>query len=169
MSSNCRPDRCRVLMKLMLEGWREDCMDPALPVGVIGFCAGGISQAEENSEAFSTNGAPWIRESQRHGLADVGDPQNTAFMSACEIQIPRLHPQKKRAHDELAARWALNRVYRMKVNWDMAALVSAETKGDEIVKISITGGLTSGARPLESRPPSRPASPTSHSTTQVQP
>lgn len=133
MSSNCRPERYRLLMKLMIEGWREDFKDPALPVGVIGFCAGGISQTEENFEAFSTTGAPYIRESQRLGLADVGDPAFTAFLPAYDIQIPGLHPQKKRAHGERAARWALNKVYGTKVNWDTAGLVSAETKDDEIV------------------------------------
>ncbi len=133
MDSNCRPERYRAMMKLMVEGWREDFKDPTLPVGVIGFCAGGVSQTEENFEAFSTAGGPYIRESQRLGLADLGDPENTAFLPAYDIQIPGLHPQKKRAHGERAARWALNRVYGMKVNWDSAALVSAETKGDEIV------------------------------------
>ena len=133
MSGNCRPERYRVLMKLMVEGWREDFKDPALPVGVIGFCAGGISQTEENFEAFSTGGGPYIRESQRLGLADVGDPALTAFLPAYDIQIPGLHPHKKRAHGERAARWALNKVYGTKVNWDTAALVSAEPKGDEMV------------------------------------
>ncbi len=133
MSGNCRPERYRVLMKLMVEGWREDFKDPALPVGVIGFCAGGISQTEENFEVFSTAGGPYIRESQRLGLADVGDPALTAFLPAYDIQIPGLHPQKKRAHGERAARWALNKVYGTKVNWDTAALVSAESKGDEMV------------------------------------
>jgi len=41
MMSNCRPQRYRVLMKLMVEGWREDFDEPELPVAVIGFCAGG--------------------------------------------------------------------------------------------------------------------------------
>ena len=36
------------LMKLMVEGWREDFNDPNLPVGVIGFCAGGIPQREHD-------------------------------------------------------------------------------------------------------------------------
>jgi hypothetical protein len=48
MSSNCRPKRYRILMKLMVEGWREDFNDPTLPVGVIGFCAGGDPQNPEN-------------------------------------------------------------------------------------------------------------------------
>ncbi len=32
-----------------------------------------------------------------------------------------------------AARWALNRLYDMKVNWDTASLISAEQDGDEMV------------------------------------
>ncbi len=32
---DCRPERYRILMKLMIEGWREDFNDPTLPVCVI--------------------------------------------------------------------------------------------------------------------------------------
>jgi sialate O-acetylesterase len=32
IGSNCRPERYRVLMKLMVEGWREDFNDPNLPL-----------------------------------------------------------------------------------------------------------------------------------------
>jgi len=45
-AGDCRPKRYRVLMKLMVEGWREDFNDPKLPVGVIEFCAGSISQID---------------------------------------------------------------------------------------------------------------------------
>ena len=41
MNISCKPRFYRVLMKLMVEGWREDFNDPQLPVAVIGFCAGG--------------------------------------------------------------------------------------------------------------------------------
>jgi sialate O-acetylesterase len=133
MPDNCRPQRYRVLMKLMVEGWREDFADPGLPVGVIGFCAGAIPQSSENFETWSVSGGAYIREAQRLGLADIGDPENTAFLPAYDIQIPGLHPHKKRAHGERAARWALNRIYDMKVNWDTAALVSAERQGDEMI------------------------------------
>jgi sialate O-acetylesterase len=134
MTSNCRPKRYRVLMKLMVEGWREDFNDPELPVGVIEFCAGGDPQTGENFEAESHAGGPFIREAQRLGLADVGDPVNTAFLPGYDIQVPGLHPGKKREHGERAARWALKSVYKIKgMEWDSAKLVSAEPKGDVMV------------------------------------
>jgi sialate O-acetylesterase len=129
----CRPRFYRVLMKLMIEGWREDFNDPALPVGVIGFCAGGNAQNEENFEAESYGGAPFIREAQRLGLADVGDPEHTAFLPAYDVQVPGLHPGKKREHGERAARWALSRIYGSKIFWNRAALVSATPRGDEMI------------------------------------
>jgi sialate O-acetylesterase len=133
MGSSCRPKRYRALMQLMVEGWREDFESPALPVGVIGFCAGGIPQTEENFEVWTVAPSAYIREAQRLGLADVGDPENTAFLPAYDVQIPGLHPFKKRDHGERAARWALNRVYDLKVGWDSASLVSAERDGDRMV------------------------------------
>jgi len=133
MSTVCRPKRYRVLMKLMVEGWREDFGDPALPVGVIGFCAGGIPQTRDNFEVWSVSGGAYIREAQRLGLADLEDPINTAFLPAHDVQIPGLHPRKKREHGVRAARWALSRIYGMQVNWDSASLVSAERDGDQLV------------------------------------
>ena len=133
LSSNCRPKRYRVLMKLMVEGWREDFKDPALPVGVIGFCAGGDPQTCENFESEALGGAAYIRESQRLGLEDVGDPVNTAFVPGDDVQVPGLHPAKKREHGERAARWALNRIYQLKVQWESAKLLSAEPSGDIMV------------------------------------
>lgn len=134
LSSNCRPKLYRVLMKLMVEGWREDFNDPALPVGVIGFCAGGDTQNEDNFEAQSRAGGPYIRESQRLGLADVGDPEHTAFIPGDDVQIPGLHPSKKREHGDRAARWALAKIYDLKgMRWETASLVSAKPQGDEMV------------------------------------
>jgi len=133
MASVCRPKLYRVLMRLMVEGWRRDFNDPALPVGVIGFCAGGIPQTSDNFETWSVAPGAYIREAQRLGLADVGDPKNTAFLPADDVQIPGLHPLKKEAHGERAARWALGRIYGMKINWDSAALVSAKPDGDCMV------------------------------------
>jgi sialate O-acetylesterase len=130
---NCRPKRYRVLMKLMVEGWREDFNDPNLPVGVIGFCAGGKAQNEENFEAESCGGASYIREAQRLGLADVGDPENTVFIPAYDVQVPGLHPGKKREHGLRAARWALAEIYDVGVRWETASLVSAEPQGDEVI------------------------------------
>ncbi|MHC4248535.1 MAG: sialate O-acetylesterase family protein [Planctomycetota bacterium] len=129
----CRPKRYRVLMKLMVEGWREDFDDPTLPVGVIGFCAGSIPQTRENFEAWSVSTGAYIREAQRLGLADLEDPTNTAFLPGYDVQIPGLHPSKKLPHAVRAARWALGRIYGVKVNWDSASLVSAEQNGDHMV------------------------------------
>jgi len=133
MATNCRPKRYRVLMKLMVEGWREDFNDPTLPVGVIGFCAGSIPQTPDNFETWSVSGGAWIREAQRLGLSDLDDPTNTAFLPGYDIQIPGLHPRKKRAHGVRAARWALSRIYGMNIDWDTASLVSAERDGDSMV------------------------------------
>jgi len=133
IGSNCRPKRYRVLMRLMVDGWREDFADPNLPVGVIGFCAGSISQTRDNFEIWSDSTGAYIREAQRLGLADVKDPANTAFLPAYDVQIPGLHPQKQREHGVRAARWALNKVYGMKINWDSASLVSAVPEGDCMV------------------------------------
>jgi sialate O-acetylesterase len=134
LNSNCRPELYRVLMKLMVEGWREDFNDPALPVGVIGFCAGGDTQNEDNFEALSRAGGPYIRESQRLGLADAGDPEHTAFIPGDDVQVPGLHPAKKLEHGDRAARWALARIYGLKgMRWDSASLVSATPQGDEMV------------------------------------
>ncbi|MEA3368064.1 MAG: sialate O-acetylesterase, partial [Planctomycetota bacterium] len=107
---DCRPKRYRVLMRLMVEGWREDFNDATLPVGVIEFCAGGISQSDANFEIWSnhrTKGS-FIRESQRLGLTDLEDPTNTGFIPGYDQQIPGLHPKKKHFHGVRAARWALN-------------------------------------------------------------
>jgi len=133
IGTNCRPKRYRVLVKLMVEGWREDFGDPKLPVGIIGFCAGSIPQTHDNFEVWSVSSGAFIREAQRLGLSDIEDPANTAFLPACDIQIPGLHPVKKRAHGVRAARWALNRIYGMKIDWDSASLVSAERDGDCMV------------------------------------
>ncbi len=133
MGTNCRPKRYRVLVRLMVEGWREDFNDPELPVGIIGFCAGGISQTRDNFEQWSVSRASFIRETQRLGLTDLEDPTNTAFLPAYDVRIPGLHPHKKRAHGVRAARWALNRIYGLKVDWDSASLVSAEPEGERMV------------------------------------
>jgi len=117
----------------MVEGWREDFGDPALPVGVIGFCAGSIPQTRDNFEVWSVSGGALIREAQRLGLADLDDPTNTAFLPAYDVQIPGLHPKKKRVHGVRAARGALNTIYEFEIDWDSASLVSAERDGDRMV------------------------------------
>ncbi|UCG48397.1 MAG: hypothetical protein JSU94_01220 [Phycisphaerales bacterium] len=133
MSTSCRPKRYQVLMKLMVEGWREDFGDPKLPIGIIGFCAGSIPQTRDNFEVWSVSPGAYIREAQRLGLNALDDPANTAFLPAYDIQIPGLHPAKKRAHGVRAARWALSRIYDMKIDWDSSSLLSAEPDGDCMV------------------------------------
>ncbi|MGB0743120.1 MAG: sialate O-acetylesterase [Opitutales bacterium] len=132
MTTNCRPKRYRVLMQLMVEGWREDFKDPDLAVGVIGFCAGSIPQTAEMFEEWSVSPGAYIREAQRLGLADAGNTERTAFLPAYDVQIPGLHPSKKRDHGTRAARWALSRIYGERIKWEAASLVSKEVVGDTI-------------------------------------
>lgn len=92
------------------------------------------TQNEDNFEALSRAGGPYIRESQRLGLADAGDPEHTAFIPGDDVQVPGLHPAKKIEHGDRAARWALARIYGLKgMRWDIASLVSATPQGDEMV------------------------------------
>ncbi len=134
MNSVCRPVRYRVLMRLMVEGWREDFNDPDLPVGVIEFCAGGKSQNVDNFETESNSGGPFIREAQRLGLADVANQNNLMFLAGYDVQVPGLHPNKKREHGERAAIWALAKIYpESGVKWREVKLLSAEAKGAEFV------------------------------------
>lgn len=134
----CRPKRYRVLMKLMIEGWREDFNDPNLPVGVIEFCAAGIPQTRENFEVWSHAGAAYIREAQRLSVEDLNDPENIGFIPGYDVQYPLLHPPLKMTHGVRAARWALATVYQHRfgnntVNWETAELVSAERHGDRMI------------------------------------
>jgi sialate O-acetylesterase len=134
MSSACRPNRYRVLMKLMVEGWREDFNDPThCPWASSASVPGAFRRRAVISRSWSVSPGAYIREAQRLGLADLEDPTNTAFLPAYDIQIPGLHPVKKQAHGIRAARWALNRIYGMQVAWDSASLVSAERDGDCMV------------------------------------
>lgn len=134
IGDNCRPKRYRVLMKLMVEGWREDFNDPNLAVGVIGFCAGGKPQHEENFELESIANGPYIRESQRLGLADAGDPDNTEYISADDVQVPGLHPGKKREHGRRAAQWALSEIYKLpNASWNTPTIPKVETKGNRML------------------------------------
>lgn len=135
MGGNCRPKRYRVLTKLMIEGWREDFNDPDMPVAIIGFCAGGKTQNENNFEEESNAGGPYIRESQRLGLADVTNQNNLVFIPAYDVQVPGLHPHKKHEHGWRAARWALSEIYGVKgMRWGKTTkLISAEPQGDIMV------------------------------------
>jgi len=136
MSDAIRPSLYRVLVKLMIEGWREEFNDPEMPVAVIGFNAGGETQNAENFETLTIEGGPWIREAQRLGVGDVEGEALTAFLPDYDIRIPGLHPGKKREHAWRAALWALNNVYDEGNNrWkaSISELVSAEPMGDVFV------------------------------------
>ncbi len=135
IGTNCRPKRYRILMKLMIEGWREDFDDATLPVGVIEFCAGGIPQSDANFEIWSNHrtGGAFIREAQRLGLTDLNDPTNTGFIPGYDQQIPGLHPKKKHFHGVRAARWALKEIYGLRVIRETAELVSCERNGEQMV------------------------------------
>ncbi|MDH3584626.1 MAG: hypothetical protein OER86_10465, partial [Phycisphaerae bacterium] len=129
MNTSCKPKFYRTLMKLMVEGWREDFADPKLPVAVIGFCAGGNAQTRQNFEQAGFSTAAYIRESQRLGLTDAGG-ELTAFIPAYDQKIPQLHTKKKRELGLRTARWALKTVYGMEsIVWDSANLVSAAPEG----------------------------------------
>lgn len=133
MNTSCNPKFYRLLMKLMVEGWREDFNDAHLPVTVIGLCAGGEAQTSLNFELEGLSTASYIREAQRLGLADVQDPQHTGYIPSDDQRIPQLHPQKKKELGLRAARWALKTVYGMNITWDTANLVSAEPEGQTMV------------------------------------
>ena len=133
MNTSCNPKFYRLLMKLMVEGWREDFNDPHLPVAVIGLCAGGEAQTALNFELEGLSTASYIRESQQLGLADVQDPLHTGYIPSDDQRIPQLHPQKKKELGLRTARWALKSVYGMNITWDTAKLVSAEPEGQTMV------------------------------------
>ena len=131
MNTSCKPKFYRILMKLLVDGWREDFNDPQLPVVVIGMCAGGQAQTRLNFEQLGFSTAAYIRESQRVGLADVDDPTNTAFIPSYDQKIPQLHTKKKKELGLRTARWALKSVYGYEdIVWDTAKLVSAVREGD---------------------------------------
>jgi sialate O-acetylesterase len=131
MNTSCKPKFYRVLMKLMVDGWREDFNDPQLPVAVIGMCAGGQAQTRLNFEQLGFSTAAYIRESQRLGLGDVQDPTNTAFIPSYDQKIPQLHTMKKKELGLRTARWALKSVYGYEqIVWDTANLASAVREGD---------------------------------------
>ena len=129
MNTSCKPVFYRKLMKLMIEGWREDFNDPSLPVAIIGFCAGGKAQTAANFEEMGFSTAALIREAQRLGLADVKNQENTVYIANYDQQIPQLHTKKKKELGIRTARWALNNIYgNENIVWDTAKLVSAESK-----------------------------------------
>ncbi len=134
MNTSCKPRFYRVLMKLMVDGWREDFNDPQLPVAILGLCAGGKAQTRLNFEEQGFSSAAYIRESQRLGLADVKEVANTAFIPSYDQKIPQLHTKKKKELGIRTARWALKTVYGMEdVVWDTTKLLSAESEDGKIL------------------------------------
>ncbi len=134
MNTSCKPKFYRVLMKLMVDGWREDFGDPQLPVAVIGLCAGGKAQTRQNFEQLGFSTAACIRESQRLGLADADDPANTEFIPSYDQKIPQLHTMKKKELGLRTARWALKNVYGYEdIVWETAQLVSAVREGEAML------------------------------------
>ncbi len=132
MTNNCRPQFYRWMTKALIEGVREDFKDPTIAYGVIGFCAGGIPQSEEDFEV-QRPGPAFIREAQRLGVADLNDPVHNGYIPAYDVQVAGLHPVKKVEHGERAARWALNKFYDRKAQWEEAKLLSVKTEGDEMI------------------------------------
>ena len=134
MNTSCKPKFYRVLMKLMVDGWREDFNDPQLPVAILGLCAGGKAQTRLNFEEQGFSSAAYIRESQRLGLADAKDATNTSFISSYDQKIPQLHTKKKKELGIRTARWALKTIYGMEnIVWDGANLVSATPADGKIL------------------------------------
>ena len=134
MNTSCKPKLYRILMKLMVDGWREDFNDPQLPVAIIGLCAGGKAQTGLNFEELGFSTAAYIRESQRLGLADVKDVTNVAFIPSYDQKIPQLHTKKKKELGLRSARWALKTIYGMDdIVWDTANLVSAAPADGKIL------------------------------------
>ena len=132
MTNNCRPKFYRWMTKALIEGVREDFKDPSIAYGVIGFCAGGKPQSEEDFE-LQAPGPPFIREAQRLGVADLNDPVKSGYIPAYDVQVAGLHPSKKVELGQRAARWALNRIYDRKAQWVEAKLLSVKSEEDEMI------------------------------------
>lgn len=132
MTGNCRPKFYRWMTRALIEGVREDFKDPTIAYGVIGFCAGGRPQNEEDFE-LQAPGPAFIREAQRLGVEDLKNPLINGYIPAYDVQVPGLHPEKKVEHGHRAARWALNKFYDKKAQWEEAKLVSMEIEGDEMI------------------------------------
>jgi sialate O-acetylesterase len=132
MTGNCRPKFYRWMTKALIEGVREDFKDPTIAYGVIGFCAGGKPQTEEDFE-LQAPGPPYIREAQRLGVEDLKDPLINGFIPSYDVQVPGLHPSRKVEYGQRAARWVLNKFHDKKAIWDEAKLVSVRTEGDEMI------------------------------------
>ena len=130
MNTSCKPKFYRILMKLMVEGWREDFNDPQLPVAVIEPWAGGTANPSEFRGDGPLDGCLYTGV-KLLGLADLKDPEHTAFIPAYDQRIPQLHTKKKAELGVRTARWALRTVYGYEdVVWESAQLVSAVPEGE---------------------------------------
>lgn len=132
MTNNCRPKFYRWMTKALIDGVREDFKDPTIAYGVIGFCAGGRPQNEEDFE-IQAPGPAFIREAQRLGVEDLENPLINGYIPAYDVQVPGLHPTRKVEHGQRAARWVLNKLYDKKAQWEEAKLLSVKTEGDEMI------------------------------------
>ena len=113
---------------------RYEVTEPELPIAVIDLCAGGAAQTRLNFEEKGISTGAYIREAQRLGLADLGDPKHTEFIPSYDQKIPQLHPKKKKEIGVRLARWALNHVYgNDAIVWETAKLVSAVPEGDKML------------------------------------
>lgn len=146
MNSTCRPKLYRALMKLMVEGIREDFNDSDLAFGIIGLPAGGNAQNADNFELESIDPGAYIREAQRLGLADVENQKNLYYIPSHDVRVPGLHPSKKREHGERAARWALANLYpEIRVLHREVEMLSCEPQGNEFV-LTFKGSIIDSTR-----------------------
>ena len=99
-------------MKLMVEGWREDFNDPESAGRRDRLLRRG-QPAERGQFRSRCPTAEPPSSAKRSGSAwpTSGTPKNTAFLPAYDVQVPGLHPGKKREHGLRAARWALTEIY----------------------------------------------------------
>ncbi len=119
---DCRPERYRILMKQMIEGWREDFQDPNLPVGVIAGCgSGGEIQncgqfriAEHfAADLHPRSAAAWPKRCRRSGEYRI--------LARLRCSHPGSASEKRNFRTDFrAARWALNTIYGFgkQVEWD---------------------------------------------------
>jgi len=129
MMPTAAPKRYLALMPLMIQGWRED-FNNEFPVGVIGLCAGGMLQEDDNFEQWSNSPGAYVREAQHLGIAEL---PNTGFIPAYDQRLAGLHTAKKFFLGTRAARWALKSVYAMRVEWDTAKLLRSQRDGERIL------------------------------------
>ena len=72
MNTSCKPKFYRILMKLMIDGWREDFQDPDLPVAIVHGWNDDIVPVANHAEAPPTIGRSTTRFGPRthHGRGE---------------------------------------------------------------------------------------------------